>query len=380
VTEEGLPERLVRELSVGIGPRLGGSDGSHRARDVIAEVLAELGLDVRLQRFVYVGWDYERAPAAALVRPVAEELVCAPAAYTQASGGPIEGRVRLDGKVTVIPGLFEFGRLGIEDGGERVASLLVPPLDGPPYPMPLVQRTTAEPTVYVSKEDGDRIAGLLAEGEVVARLETFGGHVPGTVDWNVIGRAPGETDDTIVVSSHYDTAVDCPGAIDNASGVGAMAEIARRVRERGARHTFEFAAFAAEEFHLIGSEHFVEELDRSGELARYRGVVNFDPLGPGDTLEVWVGPEFLRGKVDRILGELGVHDRHPVVYREPKIGSDHYPFWLRGVPVCFPIFMPPPHVYHQPGDTAERVDPAKLATIVEIADAVARELDRGAAA
>ncbi len=376
MSQESLPERVIRELSVGIGPRLGGSEGSHRARDVIAELLGELGLDVRLQRFVYVGWEYERKPTTELRTPVSETLACAPAAFSQASEGPVEGSVWLDGKVTIIPELFEMTRLAVGEGGERRAALLVPPLPGPPYPLPLAQRTTAEPTVYISKEAGDRIEALLREGEVTVRLETFGRHVPGTVDWNVIGRLPGESEETIVVSSHYDTAVDCPGAMDNASGVGAMAEIARRVRERGARHTFEFIAFAAEEFMLIGSEHFVEELARTGEITKYKGVVNFDPLGPGDTLEVWVGPEFLRGKVDRILGELGVFDRHPVVYREPKTGSDHYPFWLRGVPVCFPIFMPPPHVYHQPSDTIEIVDATKLATIIDIVDAVAQELDR----
>ena len=374
---ESLPERVIRELSVGIGPRLGGSEASHRARDVIAGILEELGLEVRLQKFAYVGWDYERPPAVSLVAPVAEELACAPAAFSAASGGPVEGTVRADGKVTIIPDLFEMTRLAVDAGGERVASLLVPPLAGPPYPLPLSQRTTPEPAVYVSKEDGDRIQGWLVEGkEVRVRVETFGRHVPGTVDWNVIGRLQGASDEVVVVSSHYDTAIGAPGAMDNASGVAAMAEVARRSKERGVRRTHEFIAFAAEEWMLFGSEHFAEELARTGEIARYRGVVNCDPLGSGDTLEVWVGPDDLRGRVDRILFELGVHDRHLVVYREPKTGSDHYPFWQRGVPACFPIFMPPPHEYHQPTDTVAIVDHGKLGTIIDIVDAVARELDR----
>jgi len=374
---EGLPERVIRELSEGIGPRLGGSDGSHRARDFLAELLAELGLDVRLQRFAYVGWDYERPPSLEVRAPASETLACAPAAFSAASEGPVEGTVWADGKVVIIPGLFEMTRLAVGDRGERQAALLVPPLPGPPYPLPLAQRTTPEPTVYVSKDDGDRIQAWLEQGrEVSVRVETFGRHVPGMVDWNVVGTLPGESDEVVVVSSHYDTAVNAPGAMDNASGVAAMVEVARRSKERGVRRTHEFIAFAAEEWMLVGSEHYVEELVRSGAIDRYRGVVNCDPLGPGETLEVWVGPEELRGRVDRILYELGVPDRHPIVYREPKTGSDHYPFWQRGVPACFPIFMPPPHEYHQPSDTVAIVDPSKLATIVDIVDAVARELDR----
>ncbi len=374
---ESLPERVVRELSEGIGPRLGGSDGSHRARDWIASLLDELGLEVRLQKFTYVGWDYERPPTVELRGPVGETIECAPAAFSAASDGAVEGKVWADGAVTIIPELFDMVRLAVGEDGERRAALLVPPLAGPPYPLPILQRTTPEPTVYISKDDGDRIQGWLEDGrEVAVRLETFGRHSPGMVDWNVVGTLPAEGDEVIVVSSHYDTAVDCPGAMDNASGVAAMAEAARRATERGVRQTHEFIAFAAEEWMLFGSENYAEELARQGVIDRYKGVVNCDPLGPGETLEVWVGPEELRGRVDRILYELGVLDRHPVVYREPKTGSDHYPFWERGVPVCFPIFMPPPHEYHQPADTISIVDPAKLATIIDIVDAVARDLDR----
>jgi aminopeptidase YwaD len=376
---ESLPERVVRELSEGIGPRLGGSDGSRRARDWIASLLDELGLEVRLQRFTYVGWDYERPPSVELLAPVAEVIECAPAAFSAATEGPVEGRVWADGTVTIIPELFDMGRLAVGENGDRRAALLVPPLTGPPYPLPILQRTTPESTVYVSKDDGDRIRAWLDEGtEVVVRIETFGRHAPGTVDWNVIGTLSGDDggDEVVAVSSHYDTAVHCPGAMDNASGVAAMAEAARRATERGVKRTHEFVAFAAEEWMLFGSEHYAEELARQGAIDRYTGVVNCDPLGPGETLELWVGPDELRGRVDRILYDLGVLDRHPVVYREPKTGSDHYPFWERGVPVCFPIFMPPPHEYHQPTDTVGIVDPAKLATIIDIVDAVVRDLDR----
>ena len=374
---ESLPERVVRELSEGIGPRLGGSDGSHRARDWVASLLEELGLEVRLQRFAYVGWDYERPPSVEILAPVRETIDCAPAAFSAATEGAIEGPVWADGTVTIIPELFDMARLAVGENGERRAALLVPPLAGPPYPLPISQRTTPESTAYVSKDDGDRIRAWLEEGtEVVVRIETFGRHSPGTVDWNVVGTLRGESDEVVVVSSHYDTAVHCPGAMDNASGVAAMAEAARRAVERGVRRTHEFIAFAAEEWMLFGSEHYAEELARQGAIDRYKGVVNCDPLGPGDTLELWVGPDELRGRVDRILYDLGVLDRHPIVYREPKTGSDHYPFWERGVPVCFPIFMPPPHEYHQPTDTVDIVDPAKLGTIIDIVDAVARDLDR----
>ena len=156
--------------------------------------------------------------------------------------------------------------------------------------------------------------------------------------------------------------------MDNASGVAAMVEVARRTKERGARHTFEFIAFAAEEWFLFGSEFFVAEAAYRGEINLYKGVVNCDPLGPGNTLSVWVGPDFLKGLADQVVHDLGLFDRYDVAFTDPHTGSDHYPFWKRGVPACFPIFVPVPPEYHQPSDTMAIVDPAKIRTIVDVVD------------
>lgn len=375
--EEELILGVVRELAEGIGPRLGGSEGSHRARDYLAELLAGMGFDVRLQPFTYVGWEYERPPEIELVAPSEEQLHPAAMAFTQASDGPIEGTVWEDGIVPAIPGVFEFTRLAVGEDGQRRASIYVPPQDGPAFPLPNVSRTFMEPALYVPRAEGERIQKHLAEGtEVRVQLQTFGHHEPRLTDANVVAKLPGELEDRIVVSSHYDTAWNSPGAMDNASGVAAMVEVARRIKERGPRHTFEFVAFAAEEWWLFGSEYFVSEAVYRGEIGLYKGVVNCDPLGPGDTLSVWVGPGFLRGIADQVLADLGVFDRYEVAFTEPHTGSDHRPFWERGVPACFPIFVPVPPEYHQPSDTMAIVDLEKLGTIVEVVDGVARALDR----
>src|SRR5688500_17941733 len=55
------------------------------------------------------------------------------------------------------------------------------------------------------------------------------------------------TSENLVVGSHYDTVPHCPGANDNATGVAAMLELARRFRERHCRHTLRFVAFVNEE-------------------------------------------------------------------------------------------------------------------------------------
>jgi hypothetical protein len=366
---------VIRELSS--TPRLGGSESSHDARDYIAGLLDSLGLAVRLQPFTYVGWEYEEWPELEVVSPIRENIECAPVAFSEASGGVIEGRVWEDGKVIPIPELFEFVRLAVGDDRTRRASILVQPTDGPAWPLPNVSRNFQEPTAHVSKADGERILAMLRRGEdVKVALRTFGRHRPGAQDANVVARLEGESDEIVVVGGHYDSAWLCPGAIDNATGVAAMVEVARRAVERGVRRTFEFVAFAAEEWWLFGSEYFVLEAVRGGKIGDYKAMINCDPLGPGDTLECWVGPERFRGTVDRVFAELGVFDKYPVLYRDPKSGSDHYPFWLEGVPVVFPIFIPHPPEYHRSTDVIEAVRPEKVAAIIDILDAVASAVDR----
>ena len=61
-----------------------------------------------------------------------------------------------------------------------------------------------------------------------------------------------------------------------------------------------------------------------------------------------------------------------------ELTENHYPFWVLGVPVCFPIFLPLPPEYHQPVDVLDRVQSGKIDTIVDLVDALARELDAGA--
>ena len=66
---------------------------------------------------------------------------------------------------------------------------------------------------------------------------------------NVEAVAPAATDasEAVVVGAHYDTVTGCPGANDNATGVAAMLELARRLAGRSSRRTLRFVAFVNEE-------------------------------------------------------------------------------------------------------------------------------------
>lgn len=367
----------IRDLAVGIGPRLGGSPAAEQAAAYVASALAGLGLEVESQELSYIGWEYVDQPRACVLGQEEEELVCAPVAFSGATDGPVEGMVVPDGRLIGSPRILEFERLSIVvDGRRRGALLLVPAVDGPPYPLPLSDLTFQEPSVYVSREAGTALRERCRRGDVRVRIETFGRHVPGTRDANVIGLLPGKRKGRIVVGAHYDSAWRSPGAVDNASGVAAVLELAHRATARPRRHTLEFVAFAGEEWWSFGARYFVMELQRRETSPPVRAMLNCDPLSDGDTLELWAAPDRLVGRVDQIVQDTGLDNRFPILYREPSSGSDHYPFWLAGIPVVYPVFTPTPAHYRQPTDMPETVDHERLEAIVDFLDRVLLSLDR----
>ncbi len=75
---------------------------------------------------------------------------------------------------------------------------------------------------------------------------------------NVIGRAPAEREESVVVSAHYDHVARCAGADDNASGVAAALEIARLLREKRSGRALVIAFWDEEERGLLGSAAYAD--------------------------------------------------------------------------------------------------------------------------
>lgn len=80
--------------------------------------------------------------------------------------------------------------------------------------------------------------------------------------FNILADTGGGADHTIVVGGHLDSVQEGPGINDNASGVAAVLETARWMKEAGIKpaNRVRFAFWAAEEDDLDGSRHYVDEL------------------------------------------------------------------------------------------------------------------------
>ena len=168
---------------------------------------------------------------------------------------------------------------------------------------------------------------------------------------NVLGRLPGSThpDETVLYGAHWDhLGVGLPdakgdsiynGAVDNATGVAALLELARAFAggPRPARSVV-FAAWTAEEKGLLGSEYYAANPVYPLETT----VAGFNvdalaPTGPArDVLVVGYGQSELEDRLERSLtaaGRVVARDPHPEAgyfYR-----SDHFPMAKRGVPMLY---------------------------------------------
>lgn len=197
---------------------------------------------------------------------------------------------------------------------------------------------------------------------------------------NIIGYIPGSDpalkDEYVIIGAHYDhlgykvrgrDTVIYSGADDNASGTAAMIEAARMLkgREGQLRRSVVFAAFDAEEIGLHGSAHMASLLPPED----VKFMVSIDMVG-------W----FRKGKSLRLAGVGMLDDGRELIGSVPvpeglnvKLkkfdrnvmgGSDHDSFAAKGIPSFYATTgLRSP--YHQPEDTAEKIDYQGLALVSE---------------
>jgi Iap family predicted aminopeptidase len=162
-------------------------------------------------------------------------------------------------------------------------------------------------------------ATLPAEGQLTASLDVTTS-VRRYASHNVVGRLPGgaggETGEAVLLLGHWDhlgvCAEDgdriCNGAVDNASGIAVLIEIARRLAA-GPRLDREilFLATTAEEMGLLGAEHFAANPVRPADTIL--AAINLDTVAihpAGLPLAViGEGGPALEAALRRVAGELG---------------------------------------------------------------------------
>jgi len=235
--------------------------------------------------------------------------------------------------------------------------------------MPVVGAEFIQPFTLTTRD----VRALLPGGRPY-RADFPAANVVGRID----GRDPGAS--TILITAHYDhlgvqDGVAYPGADDNASGVAALLAAARHFATTRPRHSMLFAALDGEEL----GHHGARALLGSGLVPRASTAlnVNLDMVSRNSANEIYAAGPYYSPWQTPILQDVQTRASVKILFghdRPPRLGggledwthsSDHGVFHDAGVPfVYFGVEDHPD--YHQPTDTADRIDPRFFGDVADM--------------
>lgn len=188
---------------------------------------------------------------------------------------------------------------------------------------------------YVSK--GNKIPGvninvkdaitLIKKGVTTARIVLKQDEYVGQ-SHNVVLDLPGEIDEYIVLTAHYDSTSLSQGAYDNMSGAVGLLAIAELFASKPHRYGLRFVWCGSEERGLLGSKAYVEAHQQ--ELSKFVLNINLDMIGciMGKFIACCTTEEKLVHYVDYFGAEMGFG----ISVRQDVYSSDSTPFADKGVP------------------------------------------------
>ena len=188
----------------------------------------------------------------------------------------------------------------------------------------------------------------------------------------------------ILIGAHYDAVPGSPAADDNATGVAVLLELAKAFAAQPLKYPVRLVAFDMEEYGLLGSEAYAEELKQQQQPLRL--MISLEMLGycdhtPGSQRYPTGLERFYpdTGNFIALIGNLTtIFDLIKLSRHISKAGtpsqilpvpnkglmvratrlSDHSPFWDRGyraMMITDTAFMRNPH-YHKDSDRIETLD------------------------
>lgn len=368
------------------GSRFAGTPDEYKAASFISETFSRYGLkDVRLEEYPYAGWTRGDATLT-ITEPIERTLHCISLPYCPS--GDITAELLSVGYGSP----SEYSELGDTAQSKLVMASSASPRDlgrwvhrkekyeravlsgasafifvsehpgvGPETGSLQNNRPAPIPGISVCKEDGDFLTRCLKRyDKVVMRLQTTDINEPRT-SWNVVGDLPGSenSDEMVVLGCHYDGHDISQGAHDPASGMVSVIETARVLSTYASdmlKRTVRFIAFGTEEIGLTGAFRYVDA--HADELDSIRLMLNMDAAGgasrKGIVLHHWESLEpFFNTAQEQIHADMPVGQKvHSY--------SDHFPFFLEGVPSCHmgdPTSTPSGRGFgHTAYDTLEKVE------------------------
>ena len=342
------------------GARFAGTPEEHQAANFIAACFKRYGLqDVKLEAYPYAGWT-RGAATLEVIEPIRRTLHCISLPYCPAGdittelasaghGSPAEYEALGDttGKLVMAQSSSppDLGRWvhrkekferAVLAGASGFIFVSEHPGVGPETGSLQNNREAPIPGISVCKEDGAFLTRLLTRdsGKVTLKLKTTDVNEPRT-SWNVVADLPGRenSEEMVILGCHYDGHDISQGAHDPASGMVSVIEAARALSTYAAdslKRTVRFIAFGTEEIGLTGAFRYIDA--HASELDNIRFMLNMDAAGgesrKGIVLHSWDALEsFFNTAREQMHAEMPVGQKL-------NSYSDHFPYFLKGVPSC----------------------------------------------
>jgi hypothetical protein len=334
---------VIRHLTTDIGARLAGSPNEKTSAEYLASKFDELGLEVKIEKFWLMGWQLVEEPILQILSPKKERIVCAPNIFSSSTPDRgAEGLIKSVGK-TRRGELGESDRYAIvNDDGEELAYVIAQK-----YQMARNGRRDLyfpAPEVNVDESAGKLLKSYLRKRTPVRmKLHLKTNFNPQAKSYNVIASIQGSKDPEriIVITSHIDTQVNSVGANDNASGIGVIYKIAKKLIEERPSKTVRFCVFGSEEVGLRGSRYYAKRLKETGELRKIEFVLCFDEVGQKEQYHRFRATnDWLLLKLRDVLDSFKATERlgKDLIEEFPKrwkllaFHSDHAAFVEEGIP------------------------------------------------
>jgi len=379
------------------GSRFAGTEGEKPSAEYIASKLKEYGLDnVSLDDFLYVGWKRGEAKME-LLQPRKMELytqslaLCPPTPPEGIEGDIIylgagfpelfaSKKAEIKGKIVLCTSqprpsgamvhrrtkygyAVKYGAIGFIFVNHNPGQLMPTGSLRPAY------RMAGEiPGIGVSWETGSHLIRILDKAPARGRITTTDVITPDTESWNVVGEIPGTDlkDQVILVGAHYEGHDIAVGALDDGSGAMVITEAARALaKHKGKfRRTIRFVCFSAEEIGVTGSTCYAAK--QGDELKHVDLMINCDGAGrTSDHVYRVYGPDSLAVYLQDLAGRMNYSMN---VGRAMAASSDHWPFYMQGIPAAsLSGYRSPSEVArvgrgwtHTSADTIDKVNPKYL--------------------
>ncbi|MBQ1930910.1 MAG: Zn-dependent exopeptidase M28, partial [Lachnospiraceae bacterium] len=317
--------------------RMGGSAEELRCAEYLRDKCADMGLTAHLEAFEV---DMATMKKAVLLAD-GEEIPCK--GYLLAGSGEVEAplyyltgsdRASLTGcrgKIVMIDGylgywkyqdLLEYGAVGIitYDGNANYVDEDIDQRELRPY----VSNGNKLPAVNINAKSAIRlIRDDIKMVKITLEQEEYKGQ-----SHNVVLDLPGEVDEWIVLSAHYDSTSLSQGAYDNMSGSVGLLGIAEKFANTPHRRGLRFVWCGSEERGLLGAKAYVAAHEE--ELSKIVLNINLDMIGciMGRFIACCTTEE----KLVHYLQYLGNIHGFGIDCKDGVYSSDSTPFADKGVP------------------------------------------------